>query len=115
MFLRFKGGKGVATGLGIIIGLDPVIAGMAVVGWGLLVLITRYISVASIVAAVSVPAQMFLWEARGVDTAYKILATVGALMIVLKHVSNIRRLAAGTESKIGQKAAAGGEVDETDE
>ena len=106
VFLRFKGGKGVATSLGVIIGLDPVIAGTAFVGWGLLVLITRYISVASILASASVPAQMFLWEARGIDTAYKTLAAVAALMIVLKHASNIKRLAAGTESRIGQKVSA---------
>ena len=110
VFLKFKGGKGVATGLGMVIGLDPVIAGTAVVGWGLLALITRYISVASILASVSVPVQMFLWEARGIDTAYKVLAAAAALMIVLKHASNIKRLAAGTESRIGQKVSVEGET-----
>ncbi len=103
VFLKFRGGKGVATSLGVIIGLDPLIAATTFVAWGLLVLITRYISVASILATVSVPTQMFLWEARGIDTAYKVLATVAALMIVIKHASNIKRLAMGTESRIGQK------------
>ena len=110
VFLRFKGGKGVATSLGVIIGLDPVIAGTAFVGWGLVALITRYISVASILASVSVPLQMFLWEARGVETAYKVLAAAAALMIVLKHTSNIKRLAAGTESRIGRKVSVEGEA-----
>jgi glycerol-3-phosphate acyltransferase PlsY len=114
IFLGFKGGKGVATSLGVIIGLDPVVAGTAFAGWALLVLLTRYISVASIVAAISVPTQMFLWHARNVETAYKDLAVVAALMVVLKHIPNVKRLFDGTENKIGRTVTVrpkGGEED----
>lgn len=103
VFLRFKGGKGVATSLGVIIGLNWVIALIAFVGWGVLVAATRYISVASIVAAVSVPLQMVFWRSMHVPVAYQALAGVAALVIVIKHKSNIKRLLNGTETRIGQK------------
>lgn len=105
VFLGFKGGKGVATSLGIIIGLDWLVALIALAIWGLLVVFTRYISVASIVATLSVPVQMLVWEARNVETAYKVLAVVAAMMIVLKHKSNFKRLVSGTEPRIGAKVS----------
>ncbi|MHB9037619.1 MAG: glycerol-3-phosphate 1-O-acyltransferase PlsY [Armatimonadota bacterium] len=103
VFLRFRGGKGVATSLGVIFGLNWVIAIIAFGAWVVLVGITRYISLASIIATISVPSMMFFWKAQHVPTAYRALAAVAALAIVVKHRSNMKRLLSGTEAKIGQK------------
>lgn len=103
VFLKFKGGKGVATSLGVIIGLDPVIAATAFVLWLMIVGVTRYISVASIIASISVPLQMVFWHSRNVPAAFQILAGIAAAAIVIKHSSNMKRLLNGNESKIGQK------------
>jgi len=94
----------VATALGVIIGLNPVIAAIGFGIWVVLVVVTRYISIASIVAAVSVPVQMGLWKSMNVPAAYLTLACVAAAAIVLRHISNIKRLVNGTEPKFGQKA-----------
>ncbi|MCE5199202.1 MAG: glycerol-3-phosphate 1-O-acyltransferase PlsY [Armatimonadota bacterium] len=103
VFLGFKGGKGVATSLGVIIGLNPVIAGIAFVIWSILVAVTRYISLASIVATIWVALAMVFWKSMGVPIPYQALACVAALAIILKHTSNMKRLINGTEAKIGQK------------
>jgi glycerol-3-phosphate acyltransferase PlsY len=103
VFLGFKGGKGVATALGVIIGLSPVIAAVGFGIWVVLVAMTRYISVASITAAVSVPVQMALWRSMETPGPYLALACVAAAAIVVKHIPNIRRLAKGTEPRFGQK------------
>lgn len=105
VFLNFRGGKGVATSLGVIFGLSPVIAAIALVFWAALVGVTRYISVASIIATISVPLQMVFWRSMEVPVAYQLLAGVAALAIVLKHISNVKRLMAGTEPRIGQKVS----------
>lgn len=106
VFLGFKGGKGVATSLGVIIGLDWLIALIALGIWILLVLVSRYISVASTIASLSVPVQMIVWKARDVETAYTVLALVAAAMIVAKHTSNVKRLVDGTEPRIGARVNA---------
>lgn len=103
LFLNFKGGKGVATSLGVIIGLNWQIALIAFVGWVLIVAVTRYVSIASIVASSSVPLQMVFWKSLHVPAAYQVLAGVAALAIVLKHTSNIKRLVNGTEARFGQR------------
>lgn len=103
VFLNFRGGKGVATSLGVTIGLNPVIALIAFGGWILIVAVTRYISVASIIASASVPLQMVFWKSMQVPVVYQILAGVAALAIVLKHISNIKRLINGTEARIGRR------------
>lgn len=112
IFLRFKGGKGVATSLGVIIGLNPIIAGIAFALWVALGLITRYISVASIIATPSVPIMMILWKSMDVPVVYQVLASVAALAIILKHIPNMKRLVNGTESKIGQKVDIDGGTNE---
>jgi len=116
IFLNFQGGKGVATSLGVIIGLSPVIAAVAVGIWIVLVALTRYISVASMVASASVPVQMILWKSMKVPAAYQVLAGLAALGIILKHKSNLVRLANRTEPRIGQKVDTNGKGgDEADE
>ena len=103
LFLKFQGGKAVATSLGVVIGLDPLIAAAGFGLWVVLVAVTRYISLSSIIAAVSVPTAMFAWSARDVPLAYRVFATVAAFTIVVRHIPNIRRLLSGTETKIGQR------------
>ena len=103
IFLRFRGGKAVAVSLGVTIGLCPVIAAIAFGIWVTLVALFRYVCVASIVAAVSVPVEMILWKSMKVPPAYQALACVAAAGIVLKHIPNMKRLASGTEPKFGQK------------
>ena len=103
VFLHFQGGRAVATSLGVMIGLAPAIAGIAFLLWVTLVAVTRYISISSLVAAVSVPSMMFLWKAQHVPAPYKAVAVMAATLIVVKHRSNIKRLLSGTETKVGQR------------
>lgn len=99
VFLRFKGGKGVATALGVIIGLDPRIAAMGFLIWALTVAVTRYVSVGSMVAAVSIVIMMFLFELPPPFIAFGCLA---AAFIIFKHRSNISRLLQGKEARWGE-------------
>jgi glycerol-3-phosphate acyltransferase PlsY len=103
IFLRFQGGRAVATSLGVMAGLTPIIAGIAFITWVALVGLTRYISIASIIAAVSVPTMMFFWKDPKVPLPYQEIAVIAATLIVVKHRSNMKRLLNGTETKIGQK------------
>ena len=108
IFLKLRGGKGVATSLGVVIGLDPLIGAIAFLLWVALVAIFRYISIASIIASASV--SIMMW-AHAQPSQYIAFAVVAAAFILIKHKSNIGRLRAGTEPKIGQKA----EIQEKDE
>ncbi|MFO1153037.1 MAG: glycerol-3-phosphate 1-O-acyltransferase PlsY [Rhodospirillales bacterium] len=99
VWLAFRGGKGVATTLGVLAGLAwPV--GLAVAGvWLVTARVFRYSSLAALLALTSAPFWM-LWLADGARAG---LAAVLALIAVIRHMDNIRRLAAGEESKIGAK------------
>jgi glycerol-3-phosphate acyltransferase PlsY len=103
VFIKFKGGKAVSTSLGVIIGMNWLIAAIAFGIWCVLVAITRYVSVGSILAALSVPIMMIFWKSQHVPPTYQGLASLAALAIVIKHHANIKRLLSGTESRIGQK------------
>jgi glycerol-3-phosphate acyltransferase PlsY len=109
VFLHFKGGKGVATSLGVIFGLNATIALIALGLWLALVASVRIISVASIVATLSVPAQMLLWKSMDVPRPYQVFACLAAAGIVLKHVPNMKRLAKGTEPRVGHRISISGE------
>lgn len=109
-YLRFTGGRGVSTGLGMLMGLFwPVgLCGLAV--FVLLVARTRYISVGSMIASASSPLWMLGWGPYlGPYTApYSAAAALAALVIIVRHIPNIRRLRAGTEHKIGSHKAGDG-------
>jgi len=111
VFLRFRGGKGVATSLGMIIGLNPMIAGIAFGLWLVIVGLTRIISVGSMLAAISVPAMMFAWEKH---VEYQAIAVMAATLILVKHRSNVKRLLAGTEPRVGQRVKVDQQGDEQD-
>lgn len=97
VFLGFKGGKSVATGVGMIIFLMPKVAASVTVVWLILVLATRYVSLGSIVAALTAP--FFAWYFDN-PMPYILLTIFAAVMITVRHKDNIKRLMSGTESKI---------------
>lgn len=112
VFLKFQGGKGVATSLGMIIGLNPAIAGIAFVLWVTIVAVGRIVSVASIIAPITVPLMMFFWKSQHVPVAYQAIAVLATTLIIVKHHSNIKRLLNGTEARIGQTVKVESQEDE---
>ncbi len=100
VWLRFKGGKGVATFLGVALGLVWPAALVFAVVWLGVAYITRYSSAAALAAAVATPVAMF---AMGLGDAAELFVAL-AVMLWFKHRSNIERLMAGTEGKIGKSA-----------
>ena len=97
LFLRFHGGKGVATGLGVILMLMPKVTVIVFLVWLLLVLATRYVSLGSIVAAALVPVLALVFGYPALYVAFGVLA---AALIIVRHRSNITRLLNGTENRI---------------
>ena len=97
IFLGFKGGKGVATALGLLIFMMPKVAVASFGIWLVCVLLTRYVSLGSIMAAIFTPP--LAWY-LGYPSAYVIFSVVAACFVVLSHKENIHRLLTGTESKI---------------
>lgn len=97
VFLRFKGGKGVATGLGVIAMLMPAVTGIVFFAWLGIVFVTRYVSLGSIVGAVLVPIFAFLFA---YPTEYLAFGVLAAVLVIVRHHTNITRLLNGTESKI---------------
>lgn len=99
-FTKFRGGKGVATGAGGFIVLFPLGAGIALVVFATALAITRYVSLASMLAAVALACAAFVFTHSPVLT---IVSAAVAAFVIIRHRANISRLLAGTESKIGQK------------
>jgi glycerol-3-phosphate acyltransferase PlsY len=105
VFFGFVGGKGVATAVGVVVGVNGPLALATVLTFAIVVYFSRYVSLASMVAAVFAPAFYLFgtgvaWQA----TATEVLSlSVMALLLVWRHRENINRLLAGTESKLGQK------------
>lgn len=97
LFLGFKGGKGVATALGLLIFMMPKVAVASFGIWLVCVLLTRYVSLGSIMSAIFTPP--LAWY-LGYPSAYVIFSVVAAFFVVLRHKENIHRLLTGTESKI---------------
>jgi len=102
VFHRFQGGKGVATAAGVLLALSPAL-GLCTLGtWLLVAAITRYSSLAALLAAVCAP--FFAWWLSGPDAVIVPIAIMSGLLI-WRHRQNIAKLAAGTESRIGKKKA----------
>jgi glycerol-3-phosphate acyltransferase PlsY len=97
VFLKGSGGKGVATGAGVVLALVPLAFGVIAVVWVLLILITRYVSLASLVATLLVPVFVF---ALGDPLPYLIAALLVTVGIFWAHRGNIRRLLKGTENRV---------------
>jgi len=102
VWLKFRGGKGVATGLGVFLSLSPAAAGCAALVFIAVVWTTRYVSLGSILAAATLP--LFIWlltDQTGSDAApVMTVATLGGALIIFMHRANIGRLLRGTESKL---------------
>jgi len=109
VFFQFKGGKGVATAAGILLGVNWVLGVATLVTFGIVVFFSRYVSLASMAAAVFAPFFYLLGD-RGswnVDTTI-VLALVGiGALLVYRHSQNISKLLKGTESKLGASKQAG--------
>lgn len=112
VWLKFKGGKGVATGFGVLLGFWPTLtvpAIGAIIVWVICVLIWRYISLASIVGALVLPVFLILItkyhdHQNVLDVMpFLIVSSLLGLLVILRHRANISRLMAGTESKVLQK------------
>ena len=104
VFAGFKGGKGAATACGMLFGIEPISIGISFALFGLIVWITRYVSLASIVSTAIYPITLLIMRYgldRYVDGSIIIIAAMIAFGIIYKHKVNIRRLIAGTENKVG--------------
>lgn len=100
IFLKFKGGKGVATAAGVLLALDPIL-GLAVAGtWLLVAYVSRYSSLAALIAAAAAPVISALMHGANSQT---IVVGILGMALIGKHWQNIQRLMAGQESKIGRK------------
>lgn len=100
LFLGFRGGKGVATTVGGLICLVPWVMLIGLLLWIIVFFATRYVSLASIVLGASLPVSAWLLRVGGPST---LLCLVLALLIIVRHRSNIQRLLAGTENRSGGK------------
>ena len=104
VFVGFKGGKGVATAAGVMLGLTPAALGVAVMVWAALVYLTGYVSVGSIAAAAIFPLAVYVLEPPD-QPAMLWLDIAVAVAIVWLHRANIQRLLKGTENRFGRHAA----------
>lgn len=101
-FLKFKGGKGIATSAGVFLGLTPVVTICLIGIWSIVAFLTRYVSAASIVASIALPILLFAFNK---PTKWVIAAFILSWVSIWKHRSNIKRLFNGTEHKIGEKVS----------
>ena len=105
VFFAFKGGKGVATAVGVLLAFEPLLALATLVTFAIIVFFSRYVSLASMVAAVFAPAYYLIgdgvaWTASGAKT---LALMVMGVLLIWRHRENIQRLLAGTESKLGAR------------
>ncbi len=100
IFLKFKGGRGAATGLGVLLGIAPDVFLGAIIIALLLVAITRYVSITSMLTSVLVPVALFMLER---PYPYILFTASISALIILRHIPNIKRLINKTEPKFGEK------------
>jgi glycerol-3-phosphate acyltransferase PlsY len=103
IWLKFKGGKGVATGVGVFLALAPKAVGIVLLIFLAIVWFSRYVSLGSIIATASFPLFAWLLYRNDLPSIVFIAAASGALLIIVRHKDNIRRLIAGTEHRLGEK------------
>ncbi len=97
VFLKFKGGKGAASAIGVLAIIAPPVCLITFVTAVIIITVTRIVSLASITGAIMIP--MLLW-AMHYPSAYLYMMSLLALFVIIKHISNIRRLLKGTENRI---------------
>jgi glycerol-3-phosphate acyltransferase PlsY len=103
VFLKFKGGKGIASTVGMLYGVDYRIGISVMLIMIIVVGITRFVSLGSILMAISIPILMYVFVGR---IEYVIVGGVLAIFALYRHKSNIKRLLAGNENKLGHKKSA---------
>lgn len=104
VFANFKGGKGAATACGMLFGIEPISIAISFALFGIIIVVTRYVSLASIISTAVYPVTLLVMRYvlnMQVDGSIIIFASIVAFGIIYKHRSNIERLKAGTESKVG--------------
>lgn len=102
VFFRFRGGKGVATAAGVLLGINWMLGLATLATWLIVAFFFRYSSLAALVAAVFAPFyQLLIWGGGPIA----VTVTVMGLLLIWRHSANIQKLLKGTESKLGQKAA----------
>jgi glycerol-3-phosphate acyltransferase PlsY len=101
IWLKFRGGKGVATAAGVVVALTPLVAAIAVGVFMVIVLATRYVSLGSILGAIAAAPSAYLMGHVQAAELYLLLA----LIIVLKHAGNVRRLLQGSEAKFSPRGS----------
>ncbi len=102
LFHRFKGGRGIATSIGVLIGLAWQVLLIAVAVGIIIIAVTRYVSLGSIIGVLLVPILMVTFD---LPTLHILFGTVLAVFAIWRHRQNISRLLAGTENKLGGKTA----------
>ncbi len=101
VFFKFEGGKGVATAAGVLLGFAPALGGGVLLVWVTMAAVFRYSSLAALVAALAAPViQVSGWGASPITVGVVVMSA----MLIWRHEANIRKLLAGQESKLGQKA-----------
>lgn len=100
LFLGFKGGKGIATTFGVVFALNPTISILALIIWGVVVITTRYVSLSSIFAVISIFIFTILFKQ---PYEYIIFSAIIMILGIFKHKENIERLKSKKERKIGEK------------
>lgn len=100
LYYRFKGGKGVATALGVLLAISPWLGLSVLLTWVLAFAIWRYSSLAAILAAAFSP--LFAWNLMGGDMTYFVTTLILALLLIWRHRSNISKLLDGTEGGFGK-------------
>lgn len=99
--LKLRGGKGMATSLGVLLALSPLSTLVCLGIWVLVVLLTRYVSLASILAGLFAAPALFWF---GLPNSYILMGAIASLLIIYRHRSNIARLRQGKEYRFGEKA-----------
>jgi acyl phosphate:glycerol-3-phosphate acyltransferase len=106
LYIQFKGGSGVGTGFGVLLGIAPMAALLLFACFLVPVLITRYMSLGSVIAAALAPVViLYLVRSGGLPMEYGLFAVLGAGLVLWRHRANIRRLLDGTERKIGERVS----------
>ena len=106
LWLGFKGGKGVATGFGVFLGITATAALVALAAFILIFALSRYVSLASIIAAIAFPVAALLLPHEPLTPFMIAVVILLPLIVIAKHHANIRRLLAGTEYRFGKSKAA---------
>jgi len=109
LFAKFKGGKGAATACGMLFGIEPISIGISSIIFVTTILLTRYVSLASILSSFFYPISLIIMKyvyglEKLVDGSMVIFGAFVSIGIIVKHKTNIQRLIAGTESKVGSSS-----------